>query len=214
MKNIIPYINHLSAMMPVLTLQQKLLANIIYQTLALGESVSMAMIMKKLNISTVEAKILVNSLDEIEKDQQSNITGFRGLSLTRGEFNIQVNNRQLFCWCAFDTLFVADLLSTPCKVIAQCGQSQQALSFTIDRNEIIYGHCESIFMSLALPSKECYQSNLQACFCHYVKFFKSKKLAQTWAQEYSDICILPLQQAFELAKQRNLLFLGYATSKG
>ncbi len=46
----------------------------------------------------------------VERDQQGRVVGFSGLTLRPTAHSLRVGDRQLYAWCAWDTLFLPALL--------------------------------------------------------------------------------------------------------
>jgi alkylmercury lyase len=53
-------------------------------------------------------------------DEQGHVIGFLGLSIRPMPHRLTVTGRTLYAWCAFDTLFLPELLGAAAEVESRC----------------------------------------------------------------------------------------------
>jgi alkylmercury lyase len=57
--------------------------------------------------------------------------GFRGLALPAMPHRLQVDGRTLHAWCAWDTLFLPQLIGKPAGVESTCPTTEQTIRLTV-----------------------------------------------------------------------------------
>ena len=94
-------------------------AVMLYRELTRGEPLDGARLARALNISTAEAQAILQR-DSIKcliyADGLGRILGFGGLAVTPMHHRLEVDGRGLSTWCAWDSLFIPEILGRPARV--------------------------------------------------------------------------------------------------
>jgi len=64
-------------------------------------------------------------------------------------------------------------------------------------------------MSIVAPNKESCRENLRGAFCNHVNFFADENTFRDWRGDRPDVAHVSLEEAQELARQRNQYRYGH-----
>lgn len=169
----------------------------ILRGLAKGRPVSIGYlaIVSKMSLKTVKKTLL--SLPYLEYDQAGNIIA-SGLSLTPTPYRFQVGGKDLFTWCALDTLMYPILLGQQANVECLCPATGVLIKLAVSPIAIKRVSPESTVLTLIVPknSKTC--CDVRDTFCNHVYYLSSLSAAERWKETQSDAMILSLKEAFDL----------------
>lgn len=73
----------------------------------------------------------------MHRDHDGAVVAFSGLSLRPTKHRLAVAGRQLFTWCAWDTLFLPELLDQPAEVGSTCPVTGAPVRLRVDDGGII-----------------------------------------------------------------------------
>jgi alkylmercury lyase len=82
----------------------------------------------------------------------------------------QVEGRRLFTWCAWDTLFMPELIQKEASVISIYPQSRKEVQLRVGPGEIIDKQPDDIVVSSLEPDAMRIRQNVIINFCHFVYF--------------------------------------------
>ncbi len=72
-----------------------------------------------------------------ERDEKGNIVGILGLTQgTQWAHHFKVNGAELRTWCAWDTLFMAQVLGQTAQVVSESPVSQKQVTLTVGPNKV------------------------------------------------------------------------------
>ena len=163
-------------------------------------------------LARVEAVLAEGTLSAAENDKAGRIVSFGGLSLRPTAHRFQVGDQALFTWCAFDTLFLPQVLGKRAKVESTCPVSGQQIRFAVTSEGVEQCTPEAPFVSLLAPGARRLKDDLRGSFCGHVHFFSSGKAASDWISNRTGPVILPLAEALEVARSFADRLLGAARS--
>ncbi len=102
---------------PPLTDAEHALASRVYGLLMVGEPLRRELLATELNLPTREVVALLDRWPRhVAYDDGKRIVGWGGLSVEPTRHRFAANGRQLYAWCAFDTLFLPGLLECRAEV--------------------------------------------------------------------------------------------------
>lgn len=136
-------------------------------------------------------------------DAEQRVIGFSGLSLASTRHRLRANGRNLFTWCAWDTLFLPALLGTRIEVASTCRATGQSVRLTVSPTAVESAEPPGLVVSFVVPDAEAVRADVIASFCHYVHFFVSETAAGPWLEKHPDAFLLPLADAFEVGRVLN-----------
>ncbi len=120
-----------AAAFPQLSAPEQRIALGLYRLLAEGEPVSSDRLAQHLDLSTNLVREVLNSWPAVYFDDEKNVIGFWGLALQEMPHRFKVNGRQLYNWCAWDSLFIPELLGKTAEVESTCPISGEIISLTV-----------------------------------------------------------------------------------
>jgi alkylmercury lyase len=152
-----------------------------------------------------------------ERASDNRIMGILGLSLNETAHRFTVNGRQLFTWCALDTLFLPALLSQPASVESVSPVGATTIRLTISPQRVDAADPSGAVVSTVVVDPDVSATSsveaIWSTFCHHIFFFGTREEAEGWATERDNsnaIEILSLDDAFELGRRLSGTLLAQA----
>lgn len=116
-----------------------------------------------------------------------------------------VNGWTLYTWCAWDTLFLPELIGETARVESTCPVTGQVVRLVVSPQAIIEREPAGAVMSFLTPEAARVQEDVITHFCHFVHFFRSAEAGQQWASEHEGTFLLSMPDAFTLARRKNAI---------
>jgi len=189
--------------------EEQRVAVALYQELAKGHAVDAAQLGRALGISKAESHALLQRgsiNDLIYSDDQGRVLGFSGLAATPMHHRFEVDGRILSTWCAWDSLFIPEILGRPALVTSPDPESGELVRLVVTPDRIESVEPPGATVSFVLPDAEVFgtsAANVMAKFCHFIFFFSSRLSGESWAAKHPGTFLYSLDQAFILAKRHN-----------
>jgi len=187
---------------PQMNRDEQMLARAIYQQLALSDPLSL----ERLAVITSQA---VHTIQEtLEKwggifyNDDGEIIGFWGIATSEMRHRMQFNGKTSYAWCAWDTLFIPELVGAAAQVTSICATTDKTISLTVTPQGILSTQPD-IWLSFLLPDEKAIEENVTTSFCHFVHFFSSKTAGETWTAQNEGTFLLSLDDAFNIGKKVN-----------
>jgi len=120
----------------------------------------------------------------------------------------EVDGRTLHTWCAYDALFIPELIGKTAKVRSSDPRSGEQLTLTVSPDRIEMADPEAMVMSFLDPSTTRFDENVILNFCNYVHFFSSATTGSEWSETNPGTFLLSLADAFRLARLANQATFG------
>jgi alkylmercury lyase len=131
-------------------------------------------------------------------DGEQRVIGYWGLSLAPTRHRLRISGRELFAWCAWDTLFLPAVLDSRIEVASTCRGTGQAVRLTVSPTAVESADPPRLAVSFVVPSGEAVRADVVTSFCHYVHFFTSEN-----AEKHPEAFLLSLPEAFEVGRLLN-----------
>ncbi len=199
----------LAAHLPVFSPEEQRTAVALYRELAKGQAVEAAQLGRVLGVSPAEARALL-SRDSIKAfvypDSQGRVLGFGGLAAAPMHHLFQVDGRTLWTWCAWDSLFIPEILGKVARVESPDPETGEVVRLLVSPDGIESAEPADAVVSFLLPAAHDFDSsaaNVMAKFCHYVFFFASRSSGERWVEKHPGTFLYRLDEAFTLAKRLN-----------
>lgn len=141
-------------------------------------------------------------------DATGGIIGYWGLALREMKHRFRVNGRPLYAWCAWDTLFLPEILAAAAEVESACPVSGEAIRLTVSLLGVEAVHPGSTVVSFVTPERAKVEEDVVLNFCHYVHFFRSAEAAQGWLSQHPGTRLLTVDQAWTLGRNKNVFQYG------
>lgn len=179
-----------------------------YRLLAEGEPVPPAAIAQAAGVTVEKAESVLGS-SLVFRDDQDRVVRFWGLSIDRLEptHRIEVDGRSVYGWCAWDTLFVTEVLGIETQVTSADPLTGERIRLAVTPAGVKEAHPQSTVVSFLLPDGPFGADAVQG-FCHSVHFFASEQSALRWTAEHPGTFVLSMDDAFELGRLTNRLRWG------
>ncbi len=177
----------------------------LYRLIAEGEPVSVERLAVKLGLDDNTVRNLLGRLppSTYQYDEPGRIIGFGGLSQTPTRHQFMVGGRDLYTWCAFDGLFLPQLLGSPARITTACPVTRADIRLTVTPEGVEKADPDGVVMSFVMPETAGYRADLRGTFCRYVNFFASDQAGAAWLTENAGAAMLSLAEAYALGRIRN-----------
>jgi alkylmercury lyase len=197
-----------------LTEREQLVALGLYRELARGMPVGREQLASALRIPTYDVAAALDS-NELAclafYDDQNRIVGFGGLAITPTAHRFIVDGRELYTWCAWDALFIPELLDRTAQVESTCPETRLPVQLRVAPDGIEAVDPMKTVVSFLSPSAlriEETAAETTESFCRFVHFLVSHEAGQVWTDRHPGAFVLSLEEAFALAQMLNFSRFG------
>jgi alkylmercury lyase len=142
-------------------------------------------------------------LPDTEYDEQGRIIG-HGLTLRPTPHRLTVNGRQLYTWCALNTLIFPAVLGRPARVQSPCHSTGTPIHLTVEPDTVTTLDPATTVVSI-VTQQAC--SSIRTAFCDQVKFFTAPAAAQPWLDRHPGATVLPVGDAVALGRPLTRMLL-------
>ncbi len=177
-------------------------ALVLYRLLAEAEPVSLVPLAKRVDLSEQRVEEIVGRWPGVFRDGDGRVVGFWGLALPEMPHRLEVDGRRLHAWCAWDTLFLPELIGKPARVSSQCPVTGEPISLTVGPDGVEELSPTSTVVSMLAPTV-AFDENVIANFCHFVHFFSSAEAGAQWTSRHEGTFLLSLYDAYTLGRLAN-----------
>ena len=177
-----------------------------HRLLARGEPVSPAEIADAAGVPAERAEESLRSWPGVFWDDHKRVVGFWGLAVGRLEptHRIEVDGRTVYGWCAWDTLFLTEILGKETHVESGDPVTGEPVRLTVTPEGVKEVDPEGAVVSFLLPDG-AFGADVVQSFCHFVHFFASRESAERWASDHPGTFLFSVHEAFELGRLTNRL---------
>ena len=179
----------------------------ILRKLAEGRPVSPEQIAASTRSAVNAVRGIFQSLREgrADFDAQGNLVGMV-LTLIPTPHEFRVKDKQLYAWCALDTLFLPGLIGAPAEIISTCPATGTEVRLTITPEGINSARPAEAVLSVVVPGfsaacKPGQPGGAQGPVCSSMHFFRDRQAASTWLVVHPDLAQLTLNEAWQLARR-------------
>lgn len=187
------------------SLEQRLSLEL-YRQLAEGQAVPRAALAEKLEISVEAMNDILDGWPGVFSDTQKRIVGYWGLSIPGAYSNphtLRVDGRLLAAWCAWDTLFLPQLIGRAAEIESASPAESGTVRLTVTPDQLERVEPLGAHMSVLPPNPREMQKNVVTSFCHFVHFFPSRQAGEGWVAKHPGTFLLSVHQAHVLARLKN-----------
>lgn len=183
---------------------------VLLRLVALGEPVTVADIAAACGRPIEEVQAALTQMPDTELDDAGRVVGW-GVTQRPTPHRFSVDGRQLFTWCALDTLMFPALLGQAATVSSPCHATGQLvqLEVGVEPDRVTSVSPEGAVVSIVTPGET---ASIRGAFCNQVHFFASADAAGPWLADHPEASVLPVAEAFEVG--RPLVALMRAGSTG
>jgi alkylmercury lyase len=188
---------------PRLSAADQKLAIKLYRLLAEGEPISRERLAQALAMPVGEVNRTLSNWPGVYDDDDHNIIGFWGLTTKETRHRLDLNGKALYTWCAWDTLFIPELLNTTAEVTSTCAVTGETIRLTVSPTAAKAHESSDVVVSFLIPDNAKFQQNLTASFCHFVYFFRDREVGKQWMAKHTGTFLLSLEEAFTIGRKMN-----------
>jgi alkylmercury lyase len=170
-------------------------------------------IAEEAGIDTEKAQWILGDWTGVYSDEAKQVIGFWGLTIAKMVHRFEVDGAQLYTWCAWDTLFLPELLGKPARVETICEATGEPVRLSVSTKRVESVDPGSVCISFLTPDSSRFQQDIVQNFCHYIHFFRSRKDGEAWIAKTPGTFILSLDEATELGRRKNHLQFGPLLSR-
>jgi alkylmercury lyase len=181
----------------------------LYRELAKGRVVDADQLGRSLGIAPAESRALLQR-DAIKgfvhPDKDGRVVGFGGLATAPMYHRFEVDGRTLWTWCAWDSLFIPELLGRSARVTSPDPETKEVVRLVVSPERVESVVPDGAVVSFIQPDAQAFQTsaaNVMANFCHFVFLFASRPSGERWVAKHPGTFLYPLDDAFALAKRFN-----------
>ncbi|MEX2253183.1 MAG: organomercurial lyase [Thermoleophilaceae bacterium] len=192
----------LARAMPALDADGQRLSIALYRLLAEGKPVPPRRLAEEAGVT---AKAVNERLDAWPGVYfgEGGVVGFWGLALEGMPHRLTAGGIELRAWCAWDTLFLPELIGTQAAVESACAVTGEAVTVTVDPpNGVSDVSPETAVLSFLQPDRP-FDADVVMSFCHFVHFFQDSAVAERWTSEQAGTFALSVDDGFEVGRLTN-----------
>ncbi len=187
---------------PTLTEQDQRLSLAIYAQLRLGEPAKITTLAENTGVARTDIDKALDAWPGVCRNEAGDIVGYWGLSIEEMAHSIRVDGRKLWAWCAWDTLFLPELLNASVDVTSKDPCTGNPIRLTVTPKGIERCEASPILMSCLVPDESMAHSVVSS-FCCHIHFFESAESATAFTDNRSEIFLMTLQEAVLFARLWN-----------
>jgi len=200
----------LAAAMPKLEPTEQEIAVNLLRLLADGQPVSTSRLAATLGLPEAQLGGTLAGWPGVFYDDEERVIGVWGLTVREmGSHRLEVAGRELWAWCAWDTLFLPELLGQTARVTSKCPTTGQDIALTVGPGGISELRPVDAMVSFLLPQTP-FDANIIQSFCHFVHFFASAQAGQAWTAQHPETFLIPVNDAHKLGRVTNRATFGTA----
>ena len=178
----------------------------LYRMLAEGRPVARGDLARRLGIPHETVDRILDVWPGVFSDSDNRIVGYWGLSLASaysGPHRVTIDGRSLSAWCAWDTIFLPELLGRTVLVETASPDERAPVRLTVTPERVEHVEPGEATMSFLLPDATAIQKDVVTSFCHFVHFFPSRQAGENWTVRHPGTFILSIGDAHALARRKN-----------
>jgi alkylmercury lyase len=191
---------------PGLNLLEQRLSLDLYRLLADGLPIPRTALAERVEVSVEAVNHVLDGWPGVFSDGEGRIVGYWGLSIP-GAYNsphtLRMNGRTLSAWCAWDTLFLPQLVGHTAEIESTGPGQTGIVQLTITPQQVERVEPAGAQMSVIVPDTQEMQKNVVTSFCHFVHFFPSRQAAESWTAKHAGTFLLSVHEAHVLARLKN-----------
>lgn len=199
-----------AAAMPELDPRLQAAALTLLRALAQGDPVDVRRLAELLALPVGYIDETLERSPGVFRDQQRRVTGFMGLSIIEvSEHRIRLEGRVLWARCAWDALFLPELVGQSAGVSSRCPSTGRSISLTVTPTGVTDLAPPEAVVSFLLPETR-FDANVVQSFCRFVHLFASRDAAAGWSAEHPGTFSLAIDDAYRLGQLTNRATFGAA----
>lgn len=164
--------------------------------LAGGRPVAVDDLIQATGLPAEEVRQGLAGLKDIEYNRAGKIVG-QGVTLRPTRHRFEIDGRQLYVWCALDTLLFSILLKRAARISSPCHATGSPVQMTVEPTAVTSAEPASAVISIVTPEGP---TSIRTAFCENVHYFVSADAARDWLSRHPDAELLPVAEAFAVSR--------------
>lgn len=140
---------------------------------------------------------MLAGLPDLETDQHGRVVG-SGLTLRPTPHRFTIAGRQLYTWCALDTLIFPAILGQAATVQSPCRTTGATVRLAVDPQTGVTDLEPATAGRLHRQPHQ--QASIQAAFCNQIHFLCSHTAARSWIDEHAGMTALSVADTHRLGQ--------------
>lgn len=170
------------------------LTRVALQLLASGEPITPAGLAAAAGVSETDIED-ASAGGDIEYDDQGRIVGW-GLTRNPTPHKFTIDGRQLYTWCAPDTLIFPAVIGRTAHVESPCPTTGAIIRLTVDPVTGITTLDPSTAVVSIVAPDQVDPHAVRATVCNPQHFFATADAARDWQSRYPGMLVLPVAEAY------------------
>lgn len=166
------------------------------QLLAKGDPVAVEDLAAATGRPADEVRAALGALPDTEFDDDGHIVG-NGITLRPTPHRFEVDGKQLYTWCALDTLIFPALLGRAARVESPSYGTRTPVHVRIEPDGVADVDPVTAVVSIVTPDAP---PSIRAAFCNQVHFFVTAADAAPWLADHPGATVVPVGAAYELGR--------------
>ena len=189
--------------------EEQRVALALYRELAKGQAVDDAQLGRALGVSPADAEALLQSgalKSFVYADDEGRVLGFGGLAAAPMHHRFEVEGRTLWTWCAWDSLFIPEILGRSARVASADPESGELVRLVVTPDCVESVEPDETVISFIRVDTQglgASAANVMARFCHFIFFFASRASGERWVDKNPGTFLYSLDDAFGLGRRLN-----------
>ncbi len=188
---------------PAVSKDEQSLSLTLYRLLSLGEPISISQLSKETGLTTNNIEQILQDWPGVFFGDDQQIIGFWGIAVQPMTHKMTIDGQVSYAWCAWDTLFIPELLNKTVMVASSCPVTNKRIELVVSPTKVEAVNDNPLYLSFVQPDMDKLNDDVTTDFCHFVYFFDSKQIAEQWMSEHPGTFLLTLDEAFQIAKLVN-----------
>lgn len=198
------------------------LGRILHQELLLGSPVELKRLATLAGLD--QAIVAYFARRWVRQDEDGLAFAFFGLTLQRTKHRLTIRGRDLYAWCAWDTLFLPELLGETVTIESSCPITGAPIRLRVSPSGIESIDPPGAVVTFVTPPDLCCDSDVREPepeklkertlteFCALVHFFSTPEAARQWSEGRADTHLLSVGEAFEVGRRTNRALFGVGSA--
>ena len=172
--------------------------------LSRGEPITIAELAAVAGQASDVVQSMVAGWNDTEYDRQGRILGW-GLTLRPTPHRFKVDCKQLYTWCALDTLFFPAVIGRPARVKSPCAGTGTPIRLTVDPAAGVNAlEPSTAVVSIVTPE---HMSSVRTAFCNPGRFYAAADAARDWQCKHPGMEVLSVVDAYRASRPLSEMLL-------
>jgi alkylmercury lyase len=193
-------------MLPTLDVGEQNLSLELYRLLAKGRPVPREALAERANVSIETVGRFLDRWPGAFSDPEQRVVSYWGLSIPTADSSphrLTIAGRQLNAWCAWDTLFLPQLLGETVEIESVSPEGGAVVRLTVTPDRVERVDPPSAEMSFLVPDPADAREDVLGTFCHFVHFFPSRRTGESWVTSHVGAFMMSIDEAAHIARRKN-----------